>query len=240
MKTYVIGNLKGGVGKTTATVNLAYSMAYFWKKVLVIDADPQANATPFFTRIGGKYTVRDVFCHPEKRIGRAIYRSRYRNIDIIKGCTQLKEKDVLAEIYLALLLQEIQDKYDVCIIDTRPAFESITRSALHAADVLLTPVVLDKFCRDNLVLVDELLDSFGQDAPEWKIFANKVENKRSQRNTYSDMAEKHVWNFMDTCVSKSAVVENALELYKPLLKHRSRSAVAEDYLELARELLEVR
>lgn len=242
MKIYAVGNLKGGVGKTTTTVNLAYSMAVLKKKVLVIDADPQTNTTPFFTKIGeGKYTIRDLFLHPEINVNHVIYRSKYKAIDIIKGCTQMKETDVMKDCQLSEALQTVAERYDVCIIDTRPAFESITRNAILAADVLLTPVILDKFCRDNLLLVEDALYDFGglTSSPEWKIFANKVENKRSQRNTYADMAEKHMWPFLDTCISKSAVTDNALEMYKPVLKHRSQSTVAADYLELARELLEV-
>lgn len=238
MKTYVIGNLKGGVGKTTTTVNLAYSMASLGKKILVIDADPQSNTTPFFIRTDhGKYTIRDVNLHPEG-IRHMVYRTKYRNIDIIKGSTEMKEEEAVSERIFGESLEIISDAYDVCIIDTRPAFEKITRNAIYVADILVTPVLLDKFCRDNLTLVEDALHDFDH-APQWKIFANRVENKRSQRNTYADMVEKHTWPFLDTCVSKSAAVDNALELYKPILKHRSKSIVAADYLELAKALLEV-
>lgn len=239
MKTYVVGNLKGGVGKTTSVVNLAYSMSILGQRVLVVDADPQSNTTPFFTKIGkGMNTIRDLYAKPIE-IRKMIYRSRFRCIDIIKGSTLLKESDVLGEMTLSEALRLVSDDYDICIIDTRPAFEAITRSALYAADMLLTPVVLDRFCRDNLVLVEDELDEAGIDTLEWKIFANKVENKKSQRNTYIDMVQKHSWSFLDTCISRGAVVENALEWYKPLLKHRSKSKVSLDFLELAKELLEV-
>lgn len=53
------------------------------------------------------------------------------------------------------------------------------------------------------------------------------------------MVEKHSWTFLETCISKGAVVENALELYKPVIKHRSSSQIAQDYIDLAQELLAV-
>lgn len=241
MRTITIGNLKGGVGKTTSAVNLAYSFSVLGKKVLVVDADPQANLTPFFTKANqnGK-TIKDVLRNPAN-IRSAIYRSRYKNIDIIKGNPELEEADAddkgILWFALRALNKSVNDRYDVCIIDTRPAFEAITVNALNASDLLLIPVCLDRFCRDNLLLVEELYDKL-QVPPEWKIFANKVENRRSQLNTYQDMVQKHSWPFMNTCISKGAVVENALEYYKPVLKHRKSSRVAADYLELAKELLE--
>ncbi len=242
MKTYVIGNLKGGVGKTTSAVNLMYSMAMQGKRVLGIDADPQANLTPFFARAASRgRTVRDVLQKP-KAIRGAIYRSRYPHIDIVKGSTDLRETDAasLGELWFAL--KAVETRYDVCFIDTRPAFERITLNALYAADTLLVPVCLDKFCRDNLLVVEERLEDIQQDigprALSWHVFANKVENKRAQRNTYMDMVERHSWPFLETCISRGAVVSNALEQYKPVARHRSKCQVAQDYMELAKELLE--
>ena len=155
MKRFVIGNLKGGVGKTTTAVNLAYSMAKLGKKVLVLDADPQTNLTPFFTKVNANgHTIKTVLQHPNL-VRSAIYRTRYANIDIIKGSTDLVENDAYDTNALLKAMMQIQDRYDVCIMDTRPAMELITTSALYAADVLVTPVCLDKFCRDNLLLVED-------------------------------------------------------------------------------------
>lgn len=240
MRTYVIANLKGGVGKTTSAVNIAYSMALSDKRVLVVDADPQTNLTPFFTKANpnGK-TLKDVFQHPE-RIGNIICRTKFHNIDIIKGSTELKEADAVGEMILSEALQLVEDTYDVCLIDTRPAIEGITKNALLAGDVVVTPVLLDKFCRDNLLLLEDELNQISHPYGfKWCIFANKVVNKRSQKNIYADMVGKHTLPFLDTCISRGAVVENALEQYKPVLKHRSRSNVAGDFLDLAKELLGV-
>lgn len=237
MKTYAIGNLKGGVGKTTSTVNLAYSISLLDRKVLVIDLDPQTNTTPFFTKVTQTgHTVKDVLANP-KNIRNAIYRSRYPYIDIIKGNTELREGDAASANLLASALAEISSRYDICMIDTRPAFEMLTLNALNAADVLLVPVCLDKFGRDNLLLVEDTCQRLGIPV-EWRAFANKVENKRVQRNTYIDMVQCHSWTFLETCISKGAVVNNALDYYKPVARHRSKCQVAKDYMELAKELLE--
>lgn len=241
MKRFVIGNLKGGVGKTTTAVNLAYSMAKLGKKVLVLDADPQTNLTPFFTKVNANgHTIKTVLQHPNL-VRSAIYRTRYGNIDIIKGSTDLVENDAYDTNALLKALLQIHDRYDACIMDTRPAMELITTSALYAADVLVTPVCLDKFCRDNLLLLEDKYHHLQEQGVgvEWKIFANKVENKRAQKRTYIDMVERHCWPFMETCISKGAVVENALEYYKPVMKHRSKSQVALDFMDLAMELQEV-
>ena len=241
MYTYTISNLKGGVGKTTSAVNLAYSLSILEKRVLVIDADPQANLTPFFLKVNqrGK-TLLDVFKEP-KKVKSCIYTSRYPGIEIIKGNTALQEEDAEAGWQLKEALEELVDAYDCCIIDTRPAFEAITLSAILASDMLLTPACLDKFCRDNLALVDEFLDTIPEDCrPEWHVFATKVDcSRKAQRNIYEDLLARHDYPFFENCISRSAAVDNALELYKPVLRHRAKNQVAQDYLDLAKELLEM-
>ena len=164
MKTYVIANLKGGVGKTTSAVNIGFSMAKMGKRVLLVDADPQTNLTPFFTKSHGESgrTIREVLRTPEK-ISHLIVKSKYKNIDIIKGSVKLKEADADNELALKKALSYVEDRYDICVIDTRPAIESITRSALYAADLVVTPVLLDNFCRDNLLLLEDGLQEIEQE-----------------------------------------------------------------------------
>lgn len=242
MYTYAIGNLKGGTGKTTSAVNLAYSLSLLGKRVLVIDADPQTNLTPFFTKANqnGK-TIWDVLSAPE-RVKRCIYHSRYPGIDIIKGDPALQEGDVTSRGWLVSVLGQLQEVYDICIIDTRPAFENIAVSAVVAADAFLTPACLDKFCRDNLALVEEFLGSLPEEyRPEWMVFATKVDaNRRSQRAIYKDLLARHDYPFLDTCISRSADIDNALDLYKPVRKHRGKSRCPPDYMDLAEELQRLR
>lgn len=103
---------------------------------------------------------------------------------------------------------------------------------------MLTPIKFDNYCRDNLALVEHFVNQYADEQMEWKIFANMVANGKAQRETMIDLIGKHDYPIMDTCISRSAVVDNALNLYKPVLKHRRFSSVAQDYLELAKELME--
>ena len=128
-----------------------------------------------------------------------IYKSKYPLIDVVKGDVRLREDDAAEPDCLKRALEQVEDRYDICLIDTRPAFEKITLNAIHAADVMLVPVYLDKFCRDNLLLVEDQISRINthdreeeQDLP-WFIFVNKIENKRVQKKIYQDMVSQHSW-----------------------------------------------
>ena len=165
MKVYVIGNLKGGVGKTTTTVNLAYTYAEMGGRTLVIDLDPQCNCTRFFAKVNEyNKTIKDVLEAPE-HINSAIYRTKYEDIDIIKGSVKTLEQK--SPWSLKEALGYIKKEYDVCLIDTRPVFDVLTKNALYAADVLLTPVKFDNFCRDNLAMVEDAYHELKKKIRNW-------------------------------------------------------------------------
>lgn len=93
MKVYVIGNLKGGVGKTTTTVNLAYTYAEMGGRTLVIDLDPQCNCTRFFAKVNEyNKTIKDVLEAPE-HINSAIYRTKYEDIITLSTCSGKSKGD---------------------------------------------------------------------------------------------------------------------------------------------------
>ena len=149
-----------------------------------------------------------------------------KNVDIIKGCPEVLEagEEEEAALYKAFLnIQEKKrDEYDYMIIDTRPSFGGLTEASIYAADILLTPVCLDNFCRDNLTLVDTYLDSIPERVrPVWKVFTNKViPNRKVQRVIFEDLYSKHDYPIMESCIRSSETVNTALQLYKPIQKHK--------------------
>lgn len=244
MSVYAIWNRKGGTGKTTTTVNLAYLFSLAGKRVLVIDLDAQVNATPFFTKANknGK-TIVDVL-HDPKNMKKCIFRSKYQNIDIVKGSEDLREEDTNESLTrLCIAIGEVDDHYDAVFIDCPPSGEYITQNAIFSADVLLTPILLDGYCRDNLSLVQKTYQqammelSFAGAYCEWVVFANRVRNYRAQHNIYRELVETHDYPLADTCISERTAVSTASTLRKPLYKHSRKNAVTKDYIDLAKELL---
>ena len=168
----------------------------------------------------------------------AVYRTKYQDIDIVKGSVKITEQKTPWRLKEAL--GYLKKDYDVCLIDTRPVFDMLTMNALYAADVFLTPVKFDNFCRDNLTIVEDAYHEILENNPdlEWKIFANMVSNTKTQKLSSEDLITKHDYPFMQSCISRTAIVDNALSLYKPVAKHRVMSNVAQDFVDLVEELLE--
>lgn len=241
---FAIWNSKGGVGKTTTTINLAYNFMLLGKRVLIIDNDPQTNTTPVFRKANEQgYTIRDLYKNPAK-IKRYICRTKYKGIDIIKGSTYLTEEYAnKSDLLLYEALQVIKEDYDIVLIDCRPSYEGLTRNAISAADVLLTPILLDGYCRDNLNLVERVYKEIADEESgmdiKWCVFANKIKNLNAEKTIHRDLSERHDYPIISTCISNRAAVISATTLRKPLVKHRKSDTATQEFLELADELLEV-
>lgn len=233
-------NMKGGVGKTTAAINLAYDWSMMGYRILTIDLDPQVNMTPIFTKANENgLTIVDVMEEPE-RARSALRRTRFQGIDIIKGSACLWEG--YAEDALHRALSGIRGEYDAILIDCQPSCGTLTRSALYAADMVLIPAVLDRFCLDNLRTAEDILSDVEEDRGKeikWMVFANKVKGIRSQKSIYMDIMEKHDYPFLGKCISDCAAIPNALAQRKPVARHAKRSTASADFQALAEEVWEV-
>lgn len=163
MKTIAICNLKGGVAKTVTTVNLAAILAKdHGKRVLVVDADSQANATEFFGGDPEKGRLSDLLRAPEpcsdtERIGRclrSIQAAKCFNVDLLAADDSLMDLDLssvksesvdVSVLRLALRSSDAAKFWDFVLIDCPPAFNAAAAAALLASDEVLIPIKLDAF-----------------------------------------------------------------------------------------------
>ena len=245
MKIITIWNLKGGTGKTTTTFNLAANLAKD-NKMLLLDLYMQANLTSFFDIDTKKYKtnkpdISALLADDSLNVSKSIYHSRIDNIDYIKGSNDVMRLHLEDISVLGSRLSEISQEYDICIIDCHPDASILSENALAIADLVLIPINLDGFSRDNLNLViKEIIDLEAKCGEiNFKILVNKLKNLRSQRLVYKDLAENHDYPMLETSVSEYSGIQSALLRHKPLYMHRSKSLVNEDYTDLANEVSDI-
>lgn len=244
MKIITVWNLKGGTGKTTTTFNLAANLANE-NKVLLLDLDMQANLTSFFDVDTKRYKTNrpDIaaLINDKSSIRRSIYHSRFNNIDYVKGSNDVMKIQLDDISVLGSRLSEISTEYDICIIDCHPDASILSENALAIADLVLIPINLDGFSRDNLNLViKEMIDLESRCGEiNYRIFVNKLKNLRSQKLVYRDLIENHDYPVLDSSVSDYSGIQSALLRHKPLYMHRSKSSVNEDYTDLANEVIDI-
>ena len=248
-KIIAIANQKGGVGKTTTCVNLAASMAATRRKVLVIDLDPQGNAT--MASGVDKYEVErtsyDLLVDelPAKEVIVTETSGGYHliaaNSDVTAAEIRLLEF-FAREIRLRNSLSAIRDQYDYIFIDCPPSLNLLTVNAMSAADSILVPMQCEYFALEGLTaLVDTVSKLVAVVNPELKIegiLRTMYDHRNRLANDVSDQLKQHFGDKVyRTVIPRNVRLAEAPSFGSPAMYYDKTSLGAKAYLALAGEML---
>ena len=248
-KIIAIANQKGGVGKTTTSVNLAASLGVLEQKVLLIDADPQANATS-----GLNIDVNNVSNGTYQLLEHstlakdAIVKTDSPNLDIIPAHIdlvaieiELVDKDE-REYMLKKAVQSIKDNYDFIIIDCAPSLGLITLNALVAADSVMIPIQCEYFALEGLgKLLNTIKDVQRIHNKELDIeglLLTMFDSRLRLSNQVVEEVKKHFESMVfKTIIQRNVRLSEAPSYGESIIKYDATSRGAENYINLANEVL---
>jgi chromosome partitioning protein len=248
--TIAIANQKGGVGKTTTAINLAAALASLERRVLVVDCDPQGNATRGQGVNAGEPTLYDALIRGATAEN-AIRATGFPNLDLIPSNRDLVGVEVEFvgmdqwETRLGSILAGIRDRYDEIFLDCPPSLGHLTISALVAADALLVPLQCEYFALEGISELLRTVRRIRSSLNPRIDLAGIVLTMHDERTNLSrDVAAEARRHFphavFDSVVPRNVRLAEAPSYGMPVLQYDIKSSGAQAYLALAREYLERR
>ena len=244
-----VANQKGGVGKTTTTINLGASLAHAGKKVLLVDSDAQGNATSGLGIRKGEVNedIYDILIN-EAPIAEVILKSSRENMDVVPASIQLAGAEVelsnldRRETRLKSALNEIRDQYDYILIDCPPSLGHLTINAFTASDSVLIPVQCEYYALEGL---SQLLNTvrlvqkhFNNDLKIEGVLLTMLDRRTNLGYEVVEEVKKYFHEKVyETIIPRNIRLSEAPSYGLSIIDYDIQSIGAKTYQELAKEVL---
>ncbi|MBI4824366.1 MAG: AAA family ATPase [Nitrospirae bacterium] len=248
-RVIAIANQKGGVGKTTTAVNLSASISLAEEEILLIDSDPQGNATSGYEagRTQGQANLYDVYAG-RCTIEQAIIKTAVNHLSLIPSSVDLLGVEIEIvdkqgrETLLSQMISSIRDRFRYIFIDCPPSLGLLTLNAMVAADSVLVPVQCEYYALEGLGMLTKTLSLVRKSFNPSLYIEGLLLTMYDGRNLLSSQVEeelrkhfgKKVYN---TVIPRNVTLAEAPSHGKPVLLYDARSRGAQSYITLAKEIL---
>ncbi|NLZ92869.1 MAG: ParA family protein [Firmicutes bacterium] len=244
-----VANQKGGVGKTTTSVNLSACLASEGKKVLLVDIDPQGNATSGFgiEKRQVKFSIYDALIN-ELSLRKIIQKNVMPNLDLVPATIQLAGAEIelvsimSREVRLRNVLAEIKEEYGYILIDCPPSLGLLTINALSAADSVLVPIQCEYYALEGLSQLTNTVKLVKKHLNSNLDYEGVLLTMYDARTNLAVQVADEVRKFFSSKVFKAVIPRNvrlseAPSYGMPIITYDEKSKGAEAYLELAKEVI---
>ncbi len=238
MKIFATYNIKGGVGKTATAVNLSHLAAREGYRVLLWDLDPQAAASFLFrvrprVKGGGKALIRGT-----RSIDDAIKATDFDNLDLLPADFTYRNLDLVLDAAkkparrIASLLAPLGAEYDVIFLDCPPGISLLSESVLHAADVLIVPLIPTTLSVRTLDQLTEFISGFDGSKPTIVAFFSMTDRRKRLHREIAEQLPAERSDVVTTAIPALSLIERMSVQRAPVTASAPRSAAGRRYEEL--------